>query len=103
MSVHGLGLRFKQDFPYSPAKNYYNKIVFGTKNKQALAINYYDNGVQQVDSVIKDIFSLLKEKGYLQNTIVVITGDHGDLLGEKGLYSHAHTIEEPVRTYAKPS
>lgn len=96
MSVHGLGLRFKQDFPYSPEKNYYNKIVFGTKNKQALAINYYDNGVQQVDSVIKDIFSLLKEKGYLQNTIVVITGDHGDLLGEKGLYSHAHTIEEPV-------
>jgi glucan phosphoethanolaminetransferase (alkaline phosphatase superfamily) len=96
MSVHGLGLRFKPDYPYFPSKNYYSKVGFRANNTPSLAINYYDNGVNQVDTIIATIFSLLQEKKYLSDVIIVITGDHGDLLGEKGLYSHSKTIEEPV-------
>lgn len=94
MSVHGLGLRYSQDYPYYPAKNYYSPLAGSDKN--SLARNYYDNGVYQMDSIIADIFLQLKEKGYLKDAIVVITADHGESLGENGLYSHAKSVSEPV-------
>ena len=100
MSAHGLGLRFKPNFPYAPSNNYYNLLSFsaiqGGEKKENAAINFYDNGVSQADTMVANIFSILKEKGYLNDALVLIMGDHGELLGEGGLYAHAKTIEEPV-------
>ena len=37
---------------------------------------------------------VLRRKGYLQNTLAVITADHGESLGEHGLYTHANSVRE---------
>ncbi|WP_299397621.1 sulfatase-like hydrolase/transferase [uncultured Gelidibacter sp.] len=84
MSVHNLGLRLNKFKNYTPAAN----TTFDVENYT----NGYDNGVLQADNNIKDIFSSLSEKGYLQNSIVVITGDHGESLGEKGKFGHGRSI-----------
>lgn len=84
MSVHNLGLRLNKFKNYTPAGN----TTFDVENYT----NRYDNGVLQADNYLKDIFSSLSEKGYLQNSIVVITGDHGEALGEKGKFGHGRSI-----------
>jgi arylsulfatase A-like enzyme len=42
------------------------------------------------------MLSLLADKGYLKNTLVIITGDHGEGLGEHGFYAHANNVFEQV-------
>jgi hypothetical protein len=44
--------------------------------------------VRQMDSVIEQIFAALREKGLLEDALVVITSDHGEMLGEDGLWFH---------------
>jgi arylsulfatase A-like enzyme len=58
--------------------------------------NYYDNGVRQADAFIQMILEMLSEKGYLEKSVVLVTGDHGELLGEQNLWAHASTVYEPV-------
>lgn len=84
MSVHNLGFRLKEFKRYSPA----DVTTFDVENY----INRYDNGILQVDSYLRTIFKQLSEKGFLQESIVVITGDHGEALGEKGKFGHARNI-----------
>lgn len=84
MSVHNLGLRLNTFKNYTPAAN----TTFDVENYT----NGYDNGVLQADNSVKHILSGLAEKGYLQNSIVVITGDHGESLGEKDKFGHGRSI-----------
>lgn len=51
-------------------------------------VRQYDGRVAQADQVLARIFAVLREKGLLANALVVITADHGERLGEKGLYFH---------------
>jgi glucan phosphoethanolaminetransferase (alkaline phosphatase superfamily) len=59
------------------------------------AINEYDNKVLQADDMIRQIFESLDRKGYLKNSIVVITADHGQGLGEHGVSGHVDWLYDP--------
>ena len=50
--------------------------------------NPYDGEIAYMDEYIGKIISLLKEKNVLQNTLVVIMGDHGEAFGEHGELGH---------------
>lgn len=50
--------------------------------------NTYDNGIVQADAMEREIFSVLEEKGYLRDSIVLFSSDHGESLGESGHVSH---------------
>lgn len=84
MSVHNLGVRLNKYKKYLPA----GRTAFDTENY----VNRYDNGVLQADGHLRKIFQTLREKGYLQNSIVIITGDHGEALGEKDEFGHGRDI-----------
>lgn len=60
------------------------------------ATNYYDNGVLGADRVIRTLCALLRQKGYLQRSLVVVTADHGEALGEHGMFTHANSVREEV-------
>jgi len=59
----------------------------------------YDESVEAVDSIIAALFQLLERKGYLTNSLVVITGDHGEAFGEHGsFFGHMFTLyDESLR------
>jgi len=46
---------------------------------------YFAN-VEYLDEIIGDFLHLLKKDGFLDNTIIVYTSDHGELAGEHGLW-----------------
>lgn len=56
----------------------------------------YDGDIKFVDDQIKRLLDFLEEKGLRDNTIIVITSDHGEQLGEKSnnvsLFGHHLTL-----------
>lgn len=99
MSAHGLGKRNAGNGHYAPAKNYVGTPNAYTAQPGSVAPttkNHYDNGVVQTDYTIEKILTSLEGKGYLSDALVVITADHGESLGEHGLYTHANGVHEPL-------
>jgi glucan phosphoethanolaminetransferase (alkaline phosphatase superfamily) len=89
MSSHALGKRFDDTPSFGPSENY-AKTVFlrDSPDTRDRAVNFYDRGVLQADRVIHELLELLGQRGYLREAVVVVTADHGEALGEHGLYSH---------------
>ncbi|MCP4605399.1 MAG: sulfatase-like hydrolase/transferase [Proteobacteria bacterium] len=49
-------------------------------------ISQYDGEIAYVDSQAKRIFEALKELGVFEDTLIIISSDHGEELGEHGSY-----------------
>lgn len=47
--------------------------------------NLYDNTILQLDIILEDIITGLKEKGEYEDTMIVITSDHGEAFGERSI------------------
>jgi arylsulfatase A-like enzyme len=52
----------------------------------------YDREVLFLDSVLWDFYSFLKARNSLDNTVFIITSDHGELIGEHGQVNHIFTL-----------
>ena len=52
----------------------------------------YDGEVAFVDQQLGRVLGWLREKEVLDRTVVVLTADHGEGFGEKGLYSHQEVL-----------
>jgi len=57
---------------------------------------YYGN-ISYVDDKIGELLKVLKETGLDRNTIIVFSGDHGDMLGERGLWYKMNWFEWSAR------
>lgn len=55
-------------------------------------IDEYDASVNYVDGQIGLLLQSLRERGLANNTLVVITSDHGESLGQHGLKYHAQAL-----------
>jgi glucan phosphoethanolaminetransferase (alkaline phosphatase superfamily) len=91
MSAHGLGKRHDESRRFLPSLNYAGLINRKPADHEAF-VNHYDNGVVQADLIINELLEALEQRGYLQKALVVITADHGEFIGEHGLYSHANGV-----------
>lgn len=54
--------------------------------------NRYKNAALHADDVAGDILAELDERGLGENTIVVLTGDHGEEFWETGLFGHTSSF-----------
>jgi choline-sulfatase len=50
-----------------------------------------------VDDKVGELLAVLEEKGLRQNTVVILTSDHGEMLGEKGLIQKRSLYEWSAR------
>jgi len=57
--------------------------------------NLYDGSIAYLDSQIGKLLDELRSNGVLENTIVVITSDHGEEFSEHGISSHGHSLYGP--------
>jgi choline-sulfatase len=53
----------------------------------------YDSGIAYMDSHIGRIFSALKEKGVWDDLAIIISADHGENMGELGIYAEHGTAD----------
>lgn len=65
----------------------------GVTPAQALHLSdRYDGGVRQASTELGDFFDFLEASGALEDTIVVLTSDHGEELGEHGQIGHERSL-----------
>jgi arylsulfatase A-like enzyme len=55
-------------------------------------IDAYDGAAYYVDQQIANLFSELDRRGLAQNTLVIITSDHGECFGDHGLLTHWNSL-----------
>jgi arylsulfatase A-like enzyme len=99
MATHMLGKRQEAASRGFPAANYFfvtNRTLGDDGKTYEKAVNFYDNGVRGFDAAVASLLEELKAKGYLDDAVVAITGDHGESLGEHGLWGHENGLHEEV-------
>jgi arylsulfatase A-like enzyme len=60
-----------------------------------LARDAYDDCLAQLDEQLGRLFDALRERGAFKDTLVIITSDHGEHLGEHRLFGHAVSLYRP--------
>jgi arylsulfatase A-like enzyme len=54
----------------------------------------YARSVRLMDDWLADVLEVLDARGVLDDTLVVVTSDHGENFGENGLMAHAFSLDE---------
>jgi len=73
--------------PYMPPRPF--RTMFGDGKK---ILDRYDGAIAYVDSLVGGIVDGLRQRGELERTVIVITADHGELLGEHGIEGHSESV-----------
>jgi arylsulfatase A-like enzyme len=65
------------------------------QQKQA-EVDAYDGAIAYTDSQLDRLLRDLAEQQLLDNTLLIVTSDHGEQLGEHGLYNHGNSMYRPL-------
>jgi arylsulfatase A-like enzyme len=89
-------------FVYSQPQNIHLVSLKGNQRRPALTKNYDDFEpqhafeVERIDQAFGEFVEFLKAGGLYDNSIIVLTADHGDSLGEDGHWGHGNSIYPEV-------
>ena len=101
--------------PYKPLPQYLELFTLGIPKTQIISLNgpyagkvskdtviyterIYDAQIKYWDDQFKSFITALKDQGYLKNTIVIITADHGEEFYDHGGFGHGYTcFDEMLR------
>jgi len=70
-------------------------VVMSDEDFRLLA-DLYDGQLRYLDHHLGQLFDQLRRRGLLDDTIVILTSDHGENLGEHGLMGHIFSLYQPV-------
>lgn len=59
-----------------------------------LLVDNYDAAVRYLDDHLGQVFSKLSQLGIMEDTAIIISADHGESLGEMGIYSEHGTADQ---------
>jgi arylsulfatase A-like enzyme len=58
--------------------------------------NAYDDGISWIDRKLDELLKGLEGRGLLDETLIVITADHGEMLGEHEVIGHGKSLDRQV-------
>ena len=59
-------------------------------------VDGYDCGIRYMDDHIGRLFAALEEQGVLDDLVIIVSSDHGESLGELGIYAEHATPDQAV-------
>jgi arylsulfatase A-like enzyme len=78
-------------------KDLYYLISHGVNQSQLnLLRSLYDGQINYFDYCLKELIEYIKSIGFYENTLLIITSDHGELLGEHGLLHHEFVLYDQL-------
>lgn len=63
-----------------------------TREQERAELDAYDSTIAYLDAQVGALIDALRARGILENTIVMVISDHGELLGEHELMDHANSL-----------
>lgn len=87
--------------PFQPEVSDCNRVTLTNDSNPAPYVNRYKNAVLYEDSLVGQVLQTLKKRNLLNNTIVIITADHGEEFNDETLdyWGHASAFDPyQVRT-----
>ncbi len=85
-------------FAYTQPQNIHISVIQREKESVLPGGNYdgfyapYASRLARMDAAFGEFIQFLKARGLYDDSIVILTADHGDSLGEEGRWGHAYTI-----------
>ncbi len=73
----------------------YAQLVEWTPDRIAAERDAYDGSLAALDHAVGALLDSLDRLGRLENTIVIITADHGEEFGEHGVMRHGNSLYRP--------
>ena len=68
-----------------------------TESQLRVARHAYLGSISYLDDCVGELLAVLRETGQSDNTVVILTTDHGELLGEHGLWYKKSFYEDACR------
>ena len=62
----------------------------------ARLVDAYDECIASIDEQLGNLLDGLDGRGLLDDTLVIITSDHGEHFGDRGLFGHGHSLYAPL-------
>ena len=96
-AVHRFGLMPQTDADYFLLTRlwaFVDKLRL-TPHYRLLFEDSYDNCIGYLDERLGDLFDALAQRGVLERTLVIVTADHGEELGEHALFDHGESLYRP--------
>lgn len=78
-------------FPFAPQQERCNRLTLRAQDDPTPYLNRYLNTVHFVDQQIKQVLAALKQQHLLDDTLIIITADHGEEINDQhsGYWQHA--------------
>ena len=80
------------------AHDLYQKVINRprevTEEEKQLLLDCYDGEIRYLDECLKEFFDDLEHRGLFQDSLIIITADHGEAFGEHGFYTHPRQLYE---------
>jgi len=93
--------------PFQPAVSHVNYLQLNDATDPLPLLNRYRNSLHYVDSLVGEAIAALESRGLLENSVVIITGDHGQEFNDNGqnYWGHASNFTRfqtavPMSLYA---
>jgi arylsulfatase A-like enzyme len=67
-----------------------------SQREQDAEIDAYDGSIAYIDEQLGILFDTLAARGLLDETVVVVTADHGEMFGEHGFFTHGNNLYVPT-------
>jgi len=83
-------------YNFKPFRDYLSSWIPEGTTDAAYVDAQYDGAIAYMDACIKQIFAKIEALGLEDDTIVVITSDHGETLNEHDCYYDHHGLYEPT-------
>ena len=82
--------------PVSAGGMTFPKRVLGPQDRE-LATALYDSGLAYIDEQLSLLLEALESEGLMDDTIVVVTSDHGESFFEHGLVGHSSLYDQDLK------
>jgi hypothetical protein len=79
-----------------PFDTRFPRVVPGADERTGYLLSQYDGAIGFIDAEVSRLLDWLRERRLLDDTMVIVTADHGEFFGEHALWHHASYLYEEV-------
>ena len=77
-------------------QKYLTRSITMTDDDFRILRSVYDAQIAHLDQTISNLIGILKANNLFEQSLIIITSDHGDLIGEHGLMHHSYCVYEEL-------